>query len=317
MADLAGWVNSGVIQRPGTLNEPGGGRTFIVSGLGRGGTTMVASALRDAGMPMGVLFHEAAVEDLDVFVALRQKDRTALDQLIAQRNRQHTDWGFKIPNIHGLLRYQELAHFRNPHLILIFRDPVAITQRAVLSDFKDPLPELLNVSSSITNLLHVLSQTACPALLLSYEKALIFPDTFVESLMRFCGLPPDAAARLRRQVTPNSKTYADDTTIKMIGYVEVLRENILSGWCAHVNLMDPITLDLFLNDTKLVTFVAQRHRPDIAQAGYGNGDSGFEIDLTGVTLAPDDRLHVRPSQRPLFQLHNSGRTVAEYRQGML
>ena len=265
----------------------------------------------------GCGFTRAAVEDLDVFFALRQTDRTILDGLIAQRNRQHADWGFKIPNIHGLLQYHELARFRNPHLILIFRDPVAITQRAALSDYKDPLPELLNVSSSIHNLLQVFSNTTCPALLLSYEKALIFPDTFVESLMGFCGLPPEAAARLRRQVTPNSKVYADETTIKMMGYLEVLRGNILFGWCAYVNLMDPIKLDLFLNDTKLVTFMAQRHRPDIAQAGYGNGDSGFEIDLTEVTLAPEDRLHVRPSQRPLFELHNSGRTVAEYRQGML
>ena len=151
MSDLAGWVNNGIIVRPGTLNEPGnepgGGRTFIVSGLGRGGTTMVATALRDVGIPMGVLFHEAAVEDLDVFFALGQSDRTVLDTLIAQRNRQHTNWGFKIPNIHGLLQYRELARFRNPHLILIFRDPVAITQRAALSDYKDPLPELLSVTS--------------------------------------------------------------------------------------------------------------------------------------------------------------------------
>jgi hypothetical protein len=314
MADLAGWVNSGVIVRPGTLNQPGSGRTFIVSGLGRGGTTMVASALRDAGMPMGVVFHEAAVEDLDVFVALRQRDRTVLNTLIAKRNSQHVDWGFKLPNIHGLLQYRELARFRNPHLILIFRDPVAITQRAALSDYKDPLPELLDVSSSIHNLLQVFSNTTCPALLLSYEKALIFPDTFVESLINFCGLPQDAATRLRQRITPNSKVYADQTAVKMVGYLETLRGDILFGWCAYVKLMDPIQLDLFLNDTKIMTFVAQKHRADVAQAGYGNGDSGFEIDVSGFVLAPDDRLHVRPSRRPLFELHNSGRTVAEYRQ---
>jgi hypothetical protein len=320
MADLAGWVNSGVIVRPGTLNQPGSGRTFIVSGLGRGGTTMVASALRDAGMPMGVVFHEAAVEDLDVFVALRQRDRTVLDTLIAKRNSQHVDWGFKLPNIHGLLQYRELARFRNPHLILIFRDPVAITQRAALSDYKDPLPELLDVSSSIHNLLQVFSNTTCPALLLSYEKALIFPDIFVDSLVNFCGLPRDAATRLRRQVTPNSKMYADETTVKMMGYLESLHGNILTGWCTYINVtdtnnIDPIMLDFFLNDTKFATSLAQRHRPDLVQAGYGNGNSGFEIDLTAITLGPEDRLHVRPSQRPLFKLRNSGRTVAEYRQG--
>src|SRR5580698_1376787 len=98
MADLADWVNSGVIVRPGTLNQPGGGRTFIVSGIGRGGTSMVAATLRDGGIPMGEVFREeAAVEDLDVFVALRESDRTMLDTLIAKRNIQHADWGFKCP----------------------------------------------------------------------------------------------------------------------------------------------------------------------------------------------------------------------------
>jgi hypothetical protein len=129
-------------------------------------------------------------------------------------------------------------------------------------------------------------------------------------------LPKDAATRQRllRQLMPNSKVYADETTVKMIGYLESLRDNILSGWCTYVKFMEPVTLDLFLNNTKIATVEAQKHRPDVAQAGYGNGDSGFEIDLTGVALAPEDRLHVRPSQRPLFELHNSGRTVSEYRQ---
>ncbi|HEY4171389.1 MAG TPA: hypothetical protein VGM42_00060 [Rhodopila sp.] len=314
MADLAGWVNSGIIVRPGTFNQPGGGRTFIVSGIGRGGTTMVAATLRDAGIPMGDALDEASVEDLDVSVALRQSDRTMLERLIVNRNIQHADWGFKSPSIHALLQYRELARFRNPHLILIFRDPVAIAQRAALSDYNDPLPVLLDVSSAIHNLLQVFSNTTCPALLLSYEKALIFPDTFVESLISFCGLPQDTATRLRRQVTPNSKVYADGTAVKMVGYLEALRGDILSGWCAYVKFMDPISLDLFLNDTKILTFLAQTHRADVAQAGYGNGDSGFEIDISGFALTPDDRLHVRPTRRPLFELHNSGRTVAEYRQ---
>src|SRR6202012_5732106 len=160
---------------------------------------------------------------------------------IADRNSQHVDWDFKLPNIHGLLQYRELARFRNPHLILIFRDPVAIAQRAALSDYRNPLPALLDVSSSIHNLLQVFSNTTCPALLLSYEKALIFPDTFVESLINFCGLPQDAAMRLRRQVTPNSKRYADGTAVRMVGYLEALRGDILSGWCAYLKFMDPIS----------------------------------------------------------------------------
>ena len=277
---------------------------------------MVAALLRDAGIPMGERFHEAAVEDVEIGAVLRQSDRRYLLEFIARRNSQHERWGFKIPDIHGLLRYPEVAHFRNPHLIIIFRDPVAISLRRTLSDYQQPMRMLTETTSSIHNLVQFFGHTSCPAMLLSYEKALIFPDVFVKSMTDFCALPADATSRRRmlRQVTPNSQSYAEGTTVKIAGRLESLRENILAGWCTYVNFLEPVELDLFVNGTKVATFTAQEHRPDILAAGYHNGNSGFEIDLAGLPLVPEDRLHVRLSQRPLFELPNSGRTIAEYRQ---
>jgi hypothetical protein len=316
MTEVNSWTNNGVMMRPGSLNEIGGGRTFIISGIGRGGTTMVAAVLREAGIPMGDRFHEAAVEDVQAGFVLRQSDRRCLDEFVARRNSQYASWGFKTPDIHALLRHSEMSRFRNPHLILIFRDPVAIALRRRLSDYQDPMQTLIATTLSTYNLVQFFTHTVCPAMLLSYEKALIFPEVFIKNIAEFCGLQhdPESHRRMLQKVNPNSSDYATGATLKIAGYLEALRNNTLFGWCAYANFWETMELDLFVNDTKALTFTAQKYRADVMSAGYGNGNSGFEVDLFGIRLAPEDRLHVRLSQRPLFELSNSGRTVAEYRQ---
>ncbi len=316
MAQSASWVNEGFIIRPGATvpAKADAGRTFIISGLGRGGTTMIASVLRTAGIPLGDRLFEAAMEDLDMAHVLHANDPVMLGEIIAQRNARFRDWGFKIPYIHGLLRYADIARFRNPHLILVFRDPVAVTGRIKLSDYKDPLEALPSIATSVVNLIEYVRHTECPCLLLSYEKAVIFPEVFVDTLTAFCGLKlkSQARAQVLRQVMPNSIEYAAGTTVKIAGRLETLRGTQLFGWCAYVNIMDTVELDLFVNATKVRTFKAEQFRPDLLAAGFHNGNHGFTVDLGGVALTPSDRLHVRIKARELYELDNSGRTVAEY-----
>src|SRR6185437_14481624 len=127
-------VNRGCIVRPGSANPNAAaeGRTYIVSGLARSGTTMAAEVLREAGLYLGTHLAELVCEDLELLTILqedlrggpRRVRRAMLDRAIARRNAEHRDWGFKIPNIHGFLGYADLSRFRNPHLVLIFRDPL-------------------------------------------------------------------------------------------------------------------------------------------------------------------------------------------------
>jgi hypothetical protein len=63
-----------------------------------------------------------------------------------------------------------------------------------------------------------------------------------------------------------------------------------------------------------MTIRADQNRPDLLAAGIGNGNHGFMVDVEGLALMPTDRLHARINGRGLFELDNSGLTVAEYRQ---
>ena len=102
-------VNRGCIVKPGSTNPNAAaeGRTYIISGLARSGTTMAAQVLREAGLHLGTHLAELVCEDLELLTILQEglqegrRDgrrgdgrRAMLDRAIAQRVAEHRDWGF-------------------------------------------------------------------------------------------------------------------------------------------------------------------------------------------------------------------------------
>ena len=90
-------VNKGIIFRPGPSRPTGAGKTFIVTGVGRGGTSLAASVLFHAGVYMGHHLAEAVYEDQEFGHAMHTNNRELLTRLIASRNASHRTWGLKIP----------------------------------------------------------------------------------------------------------------------------------------------------------------------------------------------------------------------------
>jgi hypothetical protein len=316
-------VNRGCIVRPGITspNAAAEGRTYIVSGLARSGTTMVAQALREGGLHLGTHLAELVCEDLELLTILqedlrgggRHGRRMMLDRAIARRNDERRDWGFKIPNIHGFLRYEDLSRFRNPHLVLIFRDPVAIAVRNGISEFFDLSAALSDTAVAVRSLVAFVESTDCPALLQSYEKALISPEDFVDTLTRFCGLDPEPASRGRmvELVRPNPEAYLHGARRQFAGSVDALHDDVLHGWCCQIDELAPVTLDLFLDGRKVATAEANHFRADLVAAGYGIGNHGFSLDLRPYRPDLAAEVRVRVSGRT-FELNNSGRPLGEY-----
>src|SRR6185437_9469836 len=231
-------VNRGCIVRPGSANPNAAaeGRTFIISGLARSGTTMAAQVLREAGLYLGTHLAELVCEDREFLAILHADRQEMLDRAIAARDAKHRDWGFKVPNIHGFLRYTDLSRFRNPHLVLIFRDPLAVAVRNAISEYFDQLTTLSDAVVALGSVVAFVQNTDCPSLLMSYEKALIFPDEFVGTLTGFCGLSPDPEARRRvvDLVRPNPETYLRGARRQFAGSVDALHNGILHGWCCQI-----------------------------------------------------------------------------------
>ena len=311
MADTAA-LNTGVIvRRDGAAkSRDGGKRTIVVTGVARSGTSLVASVLKAAGLHMGDFLHDVVQEDAQMLEIVRSRDTALLRALIQQRNTKHPRWGFKIPNLHAYLRYDELGLFRNPHMIAIYRDPVAIAMRNALSEHTDQLQGVIAAAGAMQAMTRFAEKAACPLLLLSYEKVVSVPSLLVDSVLDFCGISLSAAKRkaLLEHVKPNNPEYLVVASRRFLGRIDGLMDGALYGWCCEENRLEPVRLEVLANDRTLEAFLADRYRADLAGGGVGNGCHGFSIDLGHHKIPADAVIRVKIAGR-LLDLENSGQRL--------
>jgi hypothetical protein len=160
-------------------------RTLVVMGSYRGGTSMVAGILRLLGVFMGYNLGRTNNEDLDF---QEERDFSPLGPHIQRRNAEFGVWGWKFP---GSLGYIEtvLPQLRNPHFLIICRDPVAIAQREhLLGNYT--FGEALRLATLHQfKLLTFTYRTPHPVFLISYERSLRGKSGFVRDLAAFAHLP--------------------------------------------------------------------------------------------------------------------------------
>ncbi len=307
-------VNKGIIvNRPAGFFPPGP-RTFIVTGLHRSGTSLVAAILQQAGVFMGRQISDAVFEDEEMLAALRSGDLGTLQRLIADRNAGHATWGFKVPVAYTHLRPEHLALFNNPHLIVPFRDIASISVRKTLSEYKDSMQALRETVEQLDAMVTFLGNVNVPSLLLSYEKAVTLREDFVDALIGFCGLPDSAGLRARsvELIEPNRRHYIDHARQTFRGLVEGIFDDCILGWCQLIGDNSPVLLDVHIDGRVVASLPADMFRQDLMDAGIGEGRHGFRVDLRPFSLPPDAVIRVRVA-RWSIELDNSGHRVAQYR----
>ena len=307
-------VNQGVIFRPGQ-QDPAQLRldpTFIVSGIGRGGTTLIAGLLREAGIYLGSQTNFVN-EDDEILHLLRTRDVDGLDALIARHNARGGPWGFKAPVVQGYFKPAELARFRNPRLICVFRDPVAIAVRGAMAEQEPVIPYVRESARSMAGLATFAERATCPVLLLSYEKCLLFPDNLVDTIMRFCalGTDPDLRRRLLDQVKPNDTFYATHARRVFEGMIDVLAGTTLTGWCWQKGSDEIFEVDLCLDGRITARARADLFRGDLRDARIGDGRHAFFFDLAPFNVTPDTVVTVNMTGKT-FQLTNGGKPLRAY-----
>lgn len=108
----------------GTENPPGQ-RTYIVLGLGRSGTSFVASVLEYLGIFMGDAPTRRTLEDGRLGRLMDKRDYDAAGEVIADYDARHDIWSVKRPSM--LLHAKATEHlFRNPHYIVTHRDFLSV-----------------------------------------------------------------------------------------------------------------------------------------------------------------------------------------------
>lgn len=181
------------------------GRGIFVFGAPRGGTSMVAGALRILGVDMGARQGVGNNEDLDIqdargsIVELGDPQSEAFQAalsrirpLLGKRAEADIAWGWKDP--HGVLYAEQVQDLLpDARMICVFRDPQAAAERVHLLTQKPLLPALEETLMLYHNCRVYLESCPLPAALVSYEKSLVRPERFVEQLIKFCGLTPTNA----------------------------------------------------------------------------------------------------------------------------
>jgi hypothetical protein len=181
-------------------NAPG--RGILVFGAPRGGTSMTAGVMRIIGVDMGSRQSEANNEDLDIQEARGPvewlADPASLDYaaalahmrpVIERRARAAHVWGWKDP--HGALYARDVVPLLpQARLVVVMRDPAASAMRTSMLTGTPVTTALTDVLALLTRATEVLNAPPCPVALVSYEKALVRPERFVEQIAAFCGVEP-------------------------------------------------------------------------------------------------------------------------------
>ena len=168
-------------------------KTFIIYGVGRGGTTMVAGAAKLCGLDIGENL-PINLEDNDFNIhVLKNAGVKPIHHVLTslgQRNKTKNIWGWKFPRAIAYLPY--IREFLvNPHLILVFRDPIATATRQILSG-TPKIKAIESVQHLQKRNMELVKDWQVPTLIISYEKSVQRPEQFITDLCHFLGVEKPA-----------------------------------------------------------------------------------------------------------------------------
>lgn len=152
-------------------------RTYVFIGLERGGTSPVAGVARALGLNLGKSLDNNN-EDPD-FV---HRPMSHIMKIVEERNTKLNVWGWKFPKAsHELPMY--LHQLRNPHIVVISRDPVAVAlghKKWNGPEMDKPIQLSLTEAAAydIQNIGFALASSV-PALMVSYE---LFKDNLSDAI---------------------------------------------------------------------------------------------------------------------------------------
>lgn len=170
-------------------------KTVVVIGSGRGGTSVVAGVVHLLGVRMFERA-EANSEDADIVQAFQGNMKSGflaavreVNKVISERNRRYEVWGWKDPSAD--LYIESVAHqLRNPHFILVFRNPLDVA----ISHVETKTGSLeIGLDSGISRYVRcwgLVQKFGCPTLFVSYERAIKDGKAFASEVCSFLDIRP-------------------------------------------------------------------------------------------------------------------------------
>jgi hypothetical protein len=158
-------------------------RTVVVFGVTRGGTSMVAGAVRGFGIHLGTNL-PVNNEDPD----FTYKPIAHMKAAISERNTAHANWGWKFPMAANYLD-ELLPALRNPILVIVARDVAATASALTRWHNRESTAAISEALLQTQKNFMLCLRWQIPALLVSYERATVEPENFLAELSVFLDLP--------------------------------------------------------------------------------------------------------------------------------
>lgn len=270
-------INRGIF----SINSDGNSKIFVIVGVARGGTSVVAGVLDKLGVYMGDGAVAPVFEDTPLSQAFESKKRGVAAEIAARYSANHDHWAWKRPSCINYLPEVHRA-LGAPNYIFIYRDLLSIAQRNAISMQSDVMASMAVAHKQYSKAHEFLSKNRVRALLLSYEKVMLYPDHFLDQLLAFCGLAPSTQAleAARRFMTHNSPDYLDATRItKAEGVIEQVTAAGVSGWARFVHTHKAPDIELFVNDNPVAKVKAHGQVPGHEGAAVRHA---FRFELSGL-----------------------------------
>jgi hypothetical protein len=285
-------------------------RTFVVLGLARGGTTMVAQLLSSFGIPMGDEADNPVVEDRRLAAAFEDGTATDVRAVVADYDAANPVWGFKRPNVFRSLDPQEIP-FRNPHYVVVMRDLLSIANRNRISMFKDPVTDMRDSIALMSDLVEFIdAQHQHPMFLFSFDKSLLNVRSLVGAMADFCGveLTPSTRRRALKSIEVDNSNYLElSRADSFMGRITSSTDRTVTGFFRYHHRDENPPLELFVNDEP-VDAAARWFHTDITRPNgtVFSGQYGFELSLAdGHQLVAGDLVSVVIDDERRQQVRNS------------
>ncbi len=202
-------------------------KTIVITGVPRGGTTFGASLVSHLGVPFSGLGEEDRVGSRYSHAGLMGTFGTEEFAAHAREiDRGRDVWAFKHP---AAISQQEFVinNVRNPHLIIVFKEPLSVAMRAISIKEKDMADLPKQVGSVLKHYLEAVQfveSSALPILLLSYDRAMRDLPAAVEGVGEFLGKEDFDPVALADMIAGDQDRY-----FKMTRRRQVRRGNELGG----------------------------------------------------------------------------------------
>ncbi len=273
--------NDGLVVLNNETDKYNKNSTIIILGVARSGTSMITSVLDRLGVFLGSKAKGAVKEDAELFSAMEMGDDAKVEQIIARYNEQHAVWAFKRPEAFTYIK-KYLPYLRNPKIVVIFRDPVAIARRNEISMYSDFMGQLERSTKKLLELTHFVNSQKNPVLFVSYEKALYRPDHFVKVLSDFCGLDLDEKTQeiAIKEIDNGPVQYLRESRLSLQGRFDRVVDGCAYGWVRLMPGNAVCEVEITCDGEILGTARADKPRADLEQKKIG--PRAFAIKLAKV-----------------------------------